>query len=116
MFCAAGDTTLVLTRHVRERGDLTLEGAIWELSGRQAGLFGFKDRGKIAVGTHADLTVFNLDELEWLPDVRVEDLPGGGARLLRPPGGYRYTIVGGVVTQDHGKATGNFPGSFLSAG
>ena len=40
MMCASGDTTLLLTRHVRERGDFTLEDAIWQLTGRQATTFG----------------------------------------------------------------------------
>ena len=40
MMCAAGDTTLLLTRHVRERGDLTLEAAVHQLTGRQADVFG----------------------------------------------------------------------------
>src|SRR5262249_40382615 len=36
MLCASGDTTLLLTRHVRDRGDLSIERAIHELTGRQA--------------------------------------------------------------------------------
>ena len=50
MLCASGDTTLVLTRHVRERGDFTLEQAVYELTGRQAEVFGFTGRGVIAAG------------------------------------------------------------------
>ena len=34
MLCASGDTTLVLTRHVRERHDLTLPQAVHELTGQ----------------------------------------------------------------------------------
>ncbi len=40
MMCAAGDTTLLLTRHVRDRGDFTLERAVWELTGKQADVLG----------------------------------------------------------------------------
>src|SRR5262249_4182820 len=36
MFCASGDATLLLTRFVRERGDLSLEAAVHALTGRQA--------------------------------------------------------------------------------
>ena len=36
MMCATGDTTLLLTRHVRDRGDLTVEQAVHKLTGRQA--------------------------------------------------------------------------------
>ena len=80
MFCAAGDTTLLLSRHVRERNDLTLERAVWELTGRQAELFGFTGRGTLTEGAHADLAVFSLDDLAWLPEVLVDDVPGGGTR------------------------------------
>jgi N-acyl-D-amino-acid deacylase len=115
MMCAAGDTTLLLTRHVRDRGDFTLESAVWQLTGRPAEIFGFRDRGRVAEGAVADLTVFALDELAWLPDVFVEDLPGGESRLRRPPGGYRYTVAGGVVTQADGQLSGGRPGSVLDA-
>lgn len=110
MFCAAGDTTLLLTRHVRERGDLTLEAAVHELTGRQASTLGFAGRGVVAEGNVGDLVVFALDELAWQTDVFVSDLPGGGARLRRPPGGYRHTIVGGRIVQTNGELTGARPG------
>jgi len=116
MFCAAGDTTLLLSRHVRERDDLTLERAVWELTGRQAELFGFTGRGTVTEGAHADFAVFALDDLAWLPEVLVDDVPGGGARLRRPAGGFRATVVAGVVTQEDGRATGALPGTFLDAG
>ncbi len=53
--------------------------------------------------------VFALDELGYQPDSFVHDLPGGGPRLTRPPGGFRSTVVNGVVTQEHGVATGARP-------
>jgi N-acyl-D-aspartate/D-glutamate deacylase len=110
MFCAAGDSTLFLTRHVRERGDLPVEAAIHELTGRQAGALGFAGRGVIATGAAGDLVVFELAELRWEPDSMVADLPGGGSRLRRPPGGYRHTIVAGEVVQTGGTLTGARPG------
>jgi N-acyl-D-aspartate/D-glutamate deacylase len=116
MFCAAGDTTLLLSRHVRDRDDLTLEQAVWELSGRQAELFGFGDRGTITPGAPGDLAVFALGDLAWEPEVLVDDVPGGAARLRRPAGGFRYTVVAGEVTQVRGEATGALPGRFLDAG
>ena len=115
MLCASGDTTLVLTRHVRERGDFTLEQAVYELTGRQAEVFGFTGRGIVAPGNVADLVVFALDELHYDADEFVHDLPKGGARLRRPEGGYRATIVGGVPTQLDGKLTGALPGRVISS-
>ncbi len=113
MLCASGDTTLLLTRYVRERGDLTLERAIHELTGRQADVFGFHDRGVVAEGAAADLVVFALDELHWDDDVFVADLPDGAKRFRRPEGGYRATIVGGVPVQQGGELTGALPGRVL---
>jgi N-acyl-D-aspartate/D-glutamate deacylase len=114
MFCAAGDSTLVLTRHVRDRGDLTLERAVYELTGRLAQIFGFPNRGAVTPGAVADLAVFALDELAWEPDSFVSDLPGAGARLRRPGGNYRYTVVSGVVVQENNVLTGARPGRVLS--
>jgi N-acyl-D-amino-acid deacylase len=113
MLCASGDTTLLLTRHVRDRGDLTLEQAVHELTGRQADVFGLRGRGRIEVDAVADLVVFALDELHYDDDVFVADLPGGGTRMRRPEGGYRATVVAGVPVQIGGTATGALPGRVL---
>jgi len=115
MMCASGDTTLLLTRHVRERGDFSLEWAVHQLTGRQAEVFGFEGRGVVAPGAIGDLVVFALDELHYDQDVFVPDLPGGGLRLRRPEGGYRATIVAGVPVQIDGQLTGALPGRILAS-
>jgi N-acyl-D-amino-acid deacylase len=116
MMCAIGDTTLMLTRHVRDRGDLTVEQAVHRMTGQLAGLFGFTGRGLLTEGAAADLVVFGLDELDWAADVFVTDLPRGARRLRRPAGGYRYTVVGGTVVQAGGELTGARPGTVLRPG
>jgi N-acyl-D-amino-acid deacylase len=116
MMCAVGDTTLLLARHVRDRGDFTIEGAVHQLTGRQGELFGFADRGVIREGAIADLNVFSLDELHWDEAATVADLPTGASRLRRGPGGFRYTIVDGTVTQEGGSLTGALPGVALRGG
>ena len=113
MMCGAGDSTLLLTEHVRDRGDLTLEAGVHEITGRIADVFGIRKRGVVAPGNAGDLVVFALDELGYRPDSFVHDLPGGGPRLTRPPGGFRATVVDGVVTQERGVATGARPGGPL---
>lgn len=115
MLCASGDTTLLLTRHVRERGDFTLEQAVHELTGRQVDAFGFRGRGTLREGAIADVVVFALDELHYDPDEFVPDLPGGASRLRRPGGGYRATIVDGVPVQLDGELTGALPGRVISS-
>src|SRR3954468_9036112 len=116
MLCASGDTTLLLTRHVRERGDFTLEDAVYRLTGRQSEVFGFSGRGVLAVGNAADVNVFALDELTYGDDEFVHDLPGGGARLRRPTGNYRDTVGAATLVQENGKATGALPGQVIRAG
>lgn len=115
MFCGAGDSTLLLTAFVRDRGDLSVAQAVHELTGRQAAVFGLGDRGVLGVGRRADLAVFDLDELEWGEPVVEPDLPARGTRLRRPEGRYRFTILGGVPTQVGGELTGDLPGGPLRA-
>ena len=116
MLCASGDTTLLLTRHVRDRGDFTLEDAVFQLTGRQADVFGFSGRGSLTEGSVGDLAVFALDELHYDEDSFVSDLPNGGSRLRRPEGGYRATVVAGVPVQLDGVATGALPGRVIGSG
>ena len=77
MMCAIGDTTLTLTRHVRDRGDMTVEQAVHRMTGQLADVFGFAGRGVLAEGNHGDVTIFALDELDWQDDVFVDDLAAG---------------------------------------
>jgi N-acyl-D-amino-acid deacylase len=79
-------------------------------------VFGFTDRGTVAAGCIADLTVFALDELHYDADEFVHDLPREYRRLRRPEGGYRATIVSGVPVQLDGKSTGALPGRVIAAG
>jgi N-acyl-D-amino-acid deacylase len=116
LFCGAGDTTLLLTRHVRARGDLGLEAAVHKLTGQAASAFGMRDRGVIAPGYAADLAVFDLDELAYERETLVDDIPGGAKRFTRPPGGFRATIVSGAVTQQDGRPTDARPGRMLHSG
>lgn len=117
MQCGAGDATLLLTEHVRRRGDLSLEEAVHALTGEVADLLGLADRGRIAPGLAADLVVFDLDELAYQRPVPVADVPPGGTvRLTRPPGGFRATVVAGELVHAAGAATDARPGRVLDAG
>lgn len=111
--CNSGDTTLLLTRYVRDRGDLTLEEATFEITGRLADVYGFTDRGRVQEGKAADLTVFDLDALTWSKPQGVDDFPGNARRYRRPAGGYRFTVAGGVITQEDGTLTRDLPGAWL---
>lgn len=114
MFSGVGDTTILLAKHVRDRGDLTLEDAIHQLTGRQAEILGFADRGRIVPGQAADLTVFRLEDLRYENETSVYDVPGGQPRFRREDGNYLYTIVNGEIMLDNGRQTGKRPAGFLA--
>jgi N-acyl-D-aspartate/D-glutamate deacylase len=78
-------------------------------------MLGLRDRGVLRPGAAADMVIFDLAELQWLPETLVRDVPGGVARLRRPPGGYRYTILAGEIVQAHGRSVDILPGRFLGA-
>ena len=103
MMCGAGDTTLLLTRHVPRPGRSLPRGG-GAPAHRAAGRgLRARGRGRLAPGYAGDLVVFALDELDYLPDRFVHDLPGGAPRLTRPPGGFRYTVVSGTVVQSRAR-------------
>ena len=111
--CNTGDSTLLLTRYVRDGGFLSLEQAVAEITSRLADVYGFGDIGRLKVGKRADLTVFELENLRWDAPEAANNFPGGSKRYRRPAGGYRATVVNGVLTQADGKMTGNLPGQWL---
>ncbi len=116
IMCAAGESTYVLTEHVRDASRITLEHAVHCFTGRQADFFGITDRGRIAPGQAADLAIFDLDELVHPADQPVRDIPFGSWRYTKPPAGYRATIVNGEPTWLYGALTGARPGGFLDPG
>lgn len=118
MFCGAGDNIVLFTEFVRERGELTVEEAVHIQTGKLARFFGFGDRGEIAIGKRADLTVFHLAELERRPKRKVQDVPDGKGdttwRWTRDAAPVRLTLVDGVATFEAGRATGARPGTMLA--
>ena len=117
MFCGAGYTAWLLTEYVRDRKIIPIEQGVHMLTGRLAGFFGLHDRGLIEVGMAADITVFNLDEIEMRPERKsfeVWDGTGGRTyRYTRDPAPMRLTLVNGVPTFDRGEFTGRYPGTFV---
>jgi N-acyl-D-amino-acid deacylase len=116
MMCGGGDTTLLLERYVRDRGDFSIEYAVKRMTSEVATLFGIRDRGILDLGYAGDLAVFSLDEVHWQQETFVSDLPGGHSRISRPQGGLRATVVAGVPTYLEGHSTGEIPGAMLEPG
>jgi len=117
--CDACLPTDLLGNWVREREVLTLEAAVHKLTGEPAGVFGFDDRGVLAPGKAADITVF--DPSTVAPGVlrRIRDFPANGERLVADaPVGMRHVIVNGTPIRMDGEsvpeATEARPGRVLN--
>ena len=110
-FVGADYTTKLITDHVPEI--LSLEQAIWRLTGMPAAVHGLIDRGTLRVGAKADITIFDLDSLEALPHEVAADFPAGTERWFVDAKGYEAVIVNGVPVMEQGKHTGALPGEVL---
>jgi N-acyl-D-amino-acid deacylase len=108
--------TFLLTYWVRERQRWSLEEAIRRLTSDTADLFGFKDRGRIAVGGYADINVIDFENLSLPQPEYVNDLPNGAGRYIQGASGYDYTIVNGSVFMAGGEHVGALNGQVVRAG
>jgi N-acyl-D-aspartate/D-glutamate deacylase len=120
MLCGGGENIKLITEYVREKGNITLEEAIHNLSGKVAQHFNFKDRGTLEVGKRADVAVFNMDEIQERDMKQVYDVPTGDNkntwRWTRDPAPMRLTLVSGVPTFMNGEATDARPGEMVRPG
>jgi len=100
--CDACFSTYLLQHWVRELEVLTLEQAVWRLTGHPAKVYGFRDRGLVAPGYAADLVAFDPDVVGTGPMSRVRDLPAGADRLIMRGEGIQCIWVNGVATRRDG--------------
>jgi N-acyl-D-aspartate/D-glutamate deacylase len=111
--CDANFSTHLLGVWARERGVLTLEQAVWRLSGQAAEVFRLGERGHIAEGYAADLVAFDPDEVGSDPLERVWDLPAGADRLIARSRGIEHVWVNGTAIRREGDDLDARPGSLL---
>ncbi len=102
-----------LQHWVRERRVLSLERAIAMLTGDQARLFGFADRGLVRPGFAADLVLFDPDRVGTTGVRFVDDQPAGGRRLVTDAQGIEMSVVNGQVATRQGVSTGARSGQRL---
>ncbi len=114
--CGAPFPTRFLGDTLRGRKLVSVERAVQLMTQVPATLFGFKDRGLIAEGYHADLVVFDPETVGSELAAMVRDLPGDSARLTADSIGVVRVLVNGHVTVVDGKATGDRPGRILRSG
>ena len=108
--------TGILTWLVRDSGRVSIEEAHYKLSYMAAFVGGIRDRGFLREGAPADIVVYDLEKLALNPPEVVHDLPGGDWRRVQKAEGYRWTMVNGEITQEHGEPTGTLSGKLLRHG
>jgi N-acyl-D-amino-acid deacylase len=111
--CDAGLPSYVLSECVRERGIMTLEGAVKRLTSEVADFIDLPTRGRIQVGKAADLVLFDPDQIRPLPPEWLDDLPGKQPRLIERAAGIEYTIVSGHVLFERNEYQGGLPGKVV---
>jgi N-acyl-D-aspartate/D-glutamate deacylase len=112
--CDACYSTHLLGHWVRERGAITLEQAVWRLTGHPHKAFRIADRGLVREGFHADLVAFDPATVGTTPVERVNDQPGGADRLVVRSTGVEHMWVNGVATRTGGEdVAGVAPGRLL---
>ena len=98
----------ILGRYVREQPSvLTLEEAVYKMSGFPAARMGFKQRGYVKEGLAADLVLFD-------PDTVIDNATYENPHQY--PTGIPYVFVDGEPVIDEGQHTGARPGRVLRNG
>ena len=111
--CDADMSTHYLSYWHRTRRIATLPEAVRKLTAMPAGVLGLVDRGTIAVGSFADINVFDIDALESEHPRFENDFPGGAGRLKIGARGYAATLVNGAIITEQGTNTGERPGRVI---
>jgi N-acyl-D-aspartate/D-glutamate deacylase len=106
-------TTSLLGRAVRERQLLTLEEAVRYVTDAPARLCSLRERGRIAVGFHADITIFDEHTVAPGPITLRADLPGGARRLYADAVGIEHVLVNGAEIVRGREWTGALAGHVL---
>ena len=106
----------VLGEGVRKRKLISVEDAVHQLTEVPAKLYGLKERGRLEVGWHADVVVFDLESVGLGETYTKFDLPGGAGRLYADAKGIDHVFANGVEIISHGKDTGARPGTILRSG
>jgi len=95
----------VLGTFVREQGWLSLEQAVYKMTGYPAERFRLRDRGLVAAGRPADLVVFN-------PETVKSDATFSNPRVA--PEGIHHVLVDGRFVLKNGEVTGELPGKVIA--
>lgn len=101
--CDAGYATDLLGTWVRDRRALSLEHAVWRMTGQPAELFKLDGRGFVEPGCFADLVVLDPATVACGDLTRVHDLPAGRDRLIARARGIERVYVNGEPLDGGGR-------------
>lgn len=99
-----GAFTRVLGKYVREEKLMPIEQAIYKMTGQSADFFGFKNRGRIAVGNYADLVL--LDPATVMDQANLKN-----SKALST--GIEMVWVNGAIVYQAQQSTGKQPGLLI---
>jgi N-acyl-D-aspartate/D-glutamate deacylase len=114
--CGSPYPTKFLGDSLRGRQLVPVEEAVRLMTDVPARLFGLRDRGRIAEGFHADITIVDPVTVDAELPLLTPDLPGDSPRLLAKPVGVHRVFVNGVETIVDGEPTGATAGTVLRSG
>ena len=97
----------MLRKFVRERGLLSLEEAVYKMSGFPAERYRLKDRGVLREGAPADVVVFDP---QTVADRATFEAP------IQAPDGIPHVFVNGIPVIENHEPTAHRPGQVLSRG
>jgi N-acyl-D-aspartate/D-glutamate deacylase len=114
--CGATYPTKWIGDCLRGRKLTSMERAVEMMTDEPARLFGIRDRGRVQVGHHADLWMFDPETIDASMVRLVEDLPGDSPRLVAESVGVDLVMVNGTPIVRDGASTGALPGTILRSG
>ena len=94
----------------------SVEKAIEHMTDVPARFFGLVNRGRIEKDFHADLVVFDPEQIDAQELKILNDLPGDSPRLYAGSEGIEKVFVNGILTVDSGKPTEVLSGVILRSG
>src|SRR5260370_6371269 len=102
-------STNLLGHWVREQQVMPLEEAVYPLTRKTALMHDINDRGFIAAGKVADITIFDPDTIASKPREPVATLPAGGGHGAAEAVGVDYVAVHGTEPLEQGGITRALP-------
>ena len=98
--CDAAFGLYFLSHWVRETGHFSLEEGIRRITSEAADRFKIPNRGRLLVGSPADMLLFDPTTIGMTKVETLNDLPGGGSRKVRAGNGSHGVWVNGTLVHD----------------